>query len=437
MARCQKSYLPCVGRVAAREMWVLFKKEFDELPDHAQAPYIRAASLAHQSRKTARAVAERDPEGNPHVEAPDFSAATYTSFWGLGNEKWPVAPTTIRDELSDLVEHGGLEAIVKKLEQSRSCESSCHHVIQDDPRLFDVRELGKWRSRVMPCKHVHPGLCSSKDLDVYDWVMMACRLLGTFFVGVSEQAIGETLLLCEQTVGDGPGLAQPWRGAFFLSRLVRKLGFHIFVECTLDGDVAELAVPFHHMTTWGLLRSIRRQFVGGVRVRMVAFEDISAVGVRMGCVRQELCLPVNTYVPAPRASRAADAVDSDDEVAHGDAREVDGVGGVLAGQDVLHDLDAVEVEVLVAEEDVEEEELADRVGEVEDLDEEVEDDEVGAADGARLAGARRHVAARGAGAAAAGGVREAELLDVAVALLGEAALALAARVRVLVNSNKI
>ncbi len=125
------------------------------------------------------------------------------------------------------------------------------------------------------------------------------------------------------------------------------------------------------------------------------------------------------------------------EVAHGDAREVDGVGGVLAGQDVLHDLDAVEVEVLVAEEDVEEEELADRVGEVEDLDEEVEDDEVGAADGARLAGARRHVAARGAGAAAAGGVREAELLDVAVALLGEAALALAARVRVLVNSNKI
>ena len=124
------------------------------------------------------------------------------------------------------------------------------------------------------------------------------------------------------------------------------------------------------------------------------------------------------------------------EVAHGDARKVDGVGRVLAVHDVLHDLDAVEVEVLVAEEEVEQEELTERVGQVEELDHEVEHDEVGAADG-RLQRRRRaadDLAAVGAHAAAARGVREAQLLDVAVALLAHGAgLAAAARERVLID----
>lgn len=124
---------------------------------------------------------------------------------------------------------------------------------------------------------------------------------------------------------------------------------------------------------------------------------------------------------------------SDFEVAHGDAREIDGVGGILARQDVLHDLHAVQVEVLMAQEDVEEEQLTNGVGEVEYLDEEVEDNEVGAADGTGLAAAAGHVSGVGAGTTAARGVGEAQLLDVAVALFADAALALAARVRVLVD----
>ena len=75
------------------------------------------------------------------------------------------------------------------------------------------------------------------------------------------------------------------------------------------------------------------------------------------------------------------------EVAHGHAWEVDRVGGVPALHDVLYDLDAVQVKVLVAEEHVEQEELPERVGQVADLDEEVEHDEVGAADGSLVAAA--------------------------------------------------
>ena len=59
------------------------------------------------------------------------------------------------------------------------------------------------------------------------------------------------------------------------------------------------------------------------------------------------------------------------KVAHGHARKVDRVGRVPALHDVLHDLDAVQVKVLVAEQNVQQEELAQRVGQVEELDEKV------------------------------------------------------------------
>ncbi len=122
------------------------------------------------------------------------------------------------------------------------------------------------------------------------------------------------------------------------------------------------------------------------------------------------------------------------EIAHSNAWEVDGVGGIAALHNILYDLDAIQMKVLVAQQHIEQEELSKRVGQVAYLDEEVETDEVGAADGRLIApAAAHHVARVGAGAAAARGVREAELLDVAVALLAYAALAASPRVRVLID----
>jgi hypothetical protein len=53
------------------------------------------------------------------------------------------------------------------------------------------------------------------------------------------------------------------------------------------------------------------------------------------------------------------------KVAHGDSGKVDRVGRVPALHNVLYDLDAVQVKVFVAQQDVEQKELAQRVGQIE------------------------------------------------------------------------
>lgn len=63
------------------------------------------------------------------------------------------------------------------------------------------------------------------------------------------------------------------------------------------------------------------------------------------------------------------------EIAHGDAGKARGLRPVLPAGEGLHHIDTVEV-VVGAEEDVEDEELADDVGDVDELTEDVEDGQV-------------------------------------------------------------
>lgn len=88
----------------------------------------------------------------------------------------------------------------------------------------------------------------------------------------------------------------------------------------------------------------------------------------------------------------------------------------------------------MSEQNVEQEELPERVAQIQQLDEKVQTNEIGAADLGLAAGRRAaQVGAARAGAAATRGVGEAELLQVAVALLRDAAFASPPRVRVLVD----
>lgn len=122
------------------------------------------------------------------------------------------------------------------------------------------------------------------------------------------------------------------------------------------------------------------------------------------------------------------------KVTHSHARKVNGIGGVATLHNIVHDLDAVEVKVSVAEQNVEQEELTQRVAQVQELDEKVQADEIGAAH-LGLAARRRaaHVGAGRARTTTTRRVGEAQLLYVAVALLRYAALAAPPRVRVLID----
>lgn len=88
----------------------------------------------------------------------------------------------------------------------------------------------------------------------------------------------------------------------------------------------------------------------------------------------------------------------------------------------------------MSEQDVEQEELTQRVAQIQQLDQKVQTHEIGATD-LRLSARRRaaHVGASRAGTTTTRRVREAQLLQIAVALFAYAALATTPRVRVLID----
>lgn len=88
----------------------------------------------------------------------------------------------------------------------------------------------------------------------------------------------------------------------------------------------------------------------------------------------------------------------------------------------------------MSEQDVEQEELTQRVAQIQQLDQKIQTHEIGATD-LRLPARRRaaHVGARRTRTTTTRRVREAQLLQVTVALLAYAALATPPRVRVLID----
>jgi len=212
----------CRWRVTELNTWMREHPEANLEQRCAAARRIAETWAAFSPEEKQNHAAQMAPAPDEIFSEPETASSQGEApcIWDAGNHEWPLRPEVLRGFVHDHTAHWsrGLPGVASKASQIRK-EASAALLVQD---CEDIPDAKQYLHR-FSCGDLHPGLCASKDADVYRDSLRLAKSL--------EACLGPTLLCSFLQLSDPsqPAVAP----LYFYFCLLRKRRFHAQVTHVL------------------------------------------------------------------------------------------------------------------------------------------------------------------------------------------------------------